>query len=60
MNKNIKRYCVVSLILAIVYNVLIFAIPYPHKSNIVFWLSWAIGLLYIIIQPVIAFMVGQL
>lgn len=55
MNKNIKRYCIVILILAIVYNVLIFSIPYPHKSNSVFWLSWAIGLLFIIIQPVIAF-----
>lgn len=55
MGKEAKKYCIVILILAVIYNVLVFAIPYPHKSNLVFWMSWAGGMLAIAVQPIIAY-----
>lgn len=55
MSNNAKRYCAITLIIAIVYNVLVFVIPYPHKSSAIFWIAWAFGLLFILVQPFIAY-----
>ncbi len=55
MRKNAKRYLIIVLIIAFIYNVLVFTIPYPHKSNLVFWMAWASGMFAIISQPLIAY-----
>lgn len=53
MTKNFKRFCIITILILVLYNILIFVIPYPHKSNSIFWTSWTFGLLYICIQPII-------
>ena len=55
MTKIAKKYCIISVILAISYSVLILVIPYPRKSNAIFWLAWAMGLIFILAQPFIAY-----
>lgn len=55
MTKNFKKYIIIVFIIAVIYNVLVFAIPFPHKSVSLFWLTWGFGLLCIISQPFIGY-----
>ena len=50
MNKLFKRYLVIIALLAVIYNLLVLVIPYPHKNNFVFWFSWGAGLIAILSQ----------
>lgn len=50
MNKNFKKSIIIIIILLVVYNVLMFVIPFPKKNLAVFWVSWFFGLLSIGIQ----------
>lgn len=49
-----KRYLIITCIVAIIYNLLVFTIPYQHKSEPTFWLAWFSGMFAIIVQPIIA------
>lgn len=55
MTKNFKKYIIIVFIIAVIYNVLVFAIPFPHKSALSFWITWGFGLLCIISQPFIGY-----
>ncbi len=55
MTKNFKRYIIIVFIIAVIYNVLVFAIPFTHKSLFSFWLTWGFGLLCIVAQPFIGY-----
>lgn len=55
MKKNGYRYLIITFIILVIYNVAIFAIPFPNNSEATFWLSWVFGLVAIIAQPVIAY-----
>lgn len=48
--KNIKKYMTVIVTLAIVYSAIVFLIPFPHSSNIVFIVTWLMGLVSIVAQ----------
>lgn len=54
MNKLTKNYFLIITIVAIVYNILVFVIPFGYKSNIVFYTAWGSGLLAILFQFCIA------
>ena len=54
MNKNFKKYIIGVIILEVIYNVLVLAIPFSHKSEVSFWLLWFVGFLSILVQPFIA------
>lgn len=55
MNKIKRNYFIVIGILVVVYNVLVFAIPYPHKSDAVFITVWLAGLIAILSQIYFAY-----
>ena len=50
MSKIKKKYLLIISIIFVVYNVLVFAIPYPHKSDAVFITAWVAGLIAILAQ----------
>ena len=50
MNKIKRNYLILIGILVVVYNVLVFAVPYPHKSDDVFITAWVAGLVAILSQ----------
>lgn len=55
MNKIKRNYLILIGILVVVYNVLVFAVPYPHKSEYVFITVWVSGLVAILFQIYFAF-----
>lgn len=55
MNKNFKKYLLVVGIILVIYNLLVFIIPFKHINNLTFWLTWVFGLISILGQPIIAF-----
>lgn len=50
MKKNSIRYTIIIIILLIVFNVLVFAIPFSNKCNAAFWIAYAFGDLAILSQ----------
>lgn len=54
MNKNFKKYIFVTLIICAIYSCLSFIVPFPHKSQAIFWISYIFGFLSIAVQPLIA------
>ena len=54
MNKNLKKYIFVTLIICAIYSCLSFIVPFPHKSQTIFWISYIFGFLSIVVQPFIA------
>lgn len=50
MKKNFVRFAIVIAIVLLVYNVLVFAIPFERKVEEVFWISWAFGMFAILVQ----------
>ena len=55
MKKIFKKYLVITIIITIFYNLLVFLIPVTPKDEISFWLTYSFGLLCIVSQPVIAY-----
>ena len=56
MDKNTKRYLAIIAILVVVYNVLVFLIPFPHEDNATYWLGYAFGLVAILSQVYVGYL----
>ena len=56
MSKNMKRYLVILAIVLVVYNLLVFVIPFPRECADVFWIAWAGGLVAILSQGYTAYL----
>lgn len=52
--KRFGRYILISIIVLVIYNVLIFGIPFFDKQYASFWFLWIFGLLANLSQPLIA------
>ena len=50
MNKNMKRFCIVLSVFIVLYNLLVFAIPFPNKKEAAFWLAYLGGMLALLAQ----------
>lgn len=55
MKKNLKRYNIITILIAILYTILVFVIPFDHKSTFVFWFAYITGLIAIGVQPFISY-----
>lgn len=55
MKKIFNRYLVIVLIIAVVFNLLVFLIPVTPKDKLCFWLTYSFGMLSIVSQPAIAY-----
>lgn len=53
MNKNFKKYGVISVILIVLYNVLVLAIPFPKVNLQTFIISYVASMIALLIQPAI-------
>lgn len=56
MSKNIKRYFIIIAILLVVYNLLVFVIPFPHINPDTFWVAYLGGMVGLLAQGYIAYL----
>lgn len=56
MSKNIKRYFIIIAILLVVYNLLVFVIPFPHVNPDTFWVAYLGGMVSLLAQGYIAYL----
>lgn len=56
MSKNIKRYFIIIAILLVVYNLLVFVIPFPHVNPDTFWVAYLGGMVGLLAQGYIAYL----
>ena len=56
MSKNMKRYFVIVGIALVIYNLLIFLIPYSQLNKATFWIAYAGGMVAIGVQAYIAYL----
>ena len=57
MNKNSKRYIVVILALIVLYNIIVFSIPFPKKDIATFIICYIASMISLLVQPVVYYMV---
>ena len=55
MKKVFNKYLIITIIITVFYNLLVFLIPTTPMDKVNFWLTYSFGLLCIISQPVIAY-----
>lgn len=55
MKKNFVRFAIVIAIVALVFNVIVFAIPFNKESNSIFWTSYVFGMIAIIAPLALSF-----
>lgn len=53
MNKNSKKYLIVISILIVLYNILVWVIPFPKKDISTFIISYIASMIALIVQPII-------
>ena len=53
MTKNSKKYITIISLIIIIYNILVWAIPFPKKDTSTFIISYSASMIALIIQPII-------
>lgn len=56
MDKNIKKYFIIVGIVLVVYNLLVFLIPFPHENPDTFWVAYLGGMVALIAQGYTAYL----